>query len=50
MRQDEFQRRAKQWLSTYEREVLRVEEDGVVLGAEGEYLTATFSNFEFFQF
>jgi hypothetical protein len=29
MRQDEFQRRAKEWLSTYKREVLRVDEDGI---------------------
>jgi len=29
MRQDEFQRRAKQWLSAYKREVLGVEEDGI---------------------
>lgn len=29
MRQDEFQRRAKQWLSAYKREVLGVDEDGI---------------------
>lgn len=29
MRQDEFQRRARQWLSAYKREVLGVEEDGI---------------------
>ena len=29
MRSDEFQRRAKRWLSTYKREVLGVEEDGI---------------------
>jgi hypothetical protein len=31
MRQDEFQRQAKQWLSTYKREVLNVPEDGLWL-------------------
>jgi len=29
MRQDEFQRRAKQWLSAYKRQVLGVEENGI---------------------
>ena len=31
MRHDEFQQRAKQWLSTYKRDVLGVEEDGIWL-------------------
>jgi hypothetical protein len=37
MRRDEFQRRAKRWLSTYKRDVLGVEEDGIWLRNRKRY-------------